>query len=124
MRRIRITIGNLKLEAELLETPTADAIYRELPLHSEARTWGEEVYFPVAVTVPREPDARDVVEPGELAYWVEGRCIAVGFGRTPISAAGEIRLAGKTNIWALALGDVKMMYGARDGDAVTVERIP
>ncbi len=123
MRKIKITAGTVSIRAELLDTPTADAIYANLPIHSEARTWGDEVYFETPVSVAREADARDVVEPGELAFWVEGDSIAIGFGRTPVSRGDEIRLAAPTNIWARALDDVKQLEAVKDGDRVMVEAI-
>ena len=123
MRKIKITAGTVSIRAELLDTPTADSIYANLPIHSEARTWGDEVYFETPVSVAREADARDVVEPGELAFWVEGDSIAIGFGRTPVSRGDEIRLAAPTNIWARALDDVKQLEAVKDGDRVTVEAI-
>jgi len=121
MRNIKLTIGSVELVAELLDTGTADAIFKQLPLRSTARTWGEEVYFPVPVDTELEADARDVVAAGELAFWVEGNCIAIGFGRTPISQGDEIRLAARTNIWARTLDDVKQLSAVKDGDVITVE---
>lgn len=121
MRRIRITVGGVELTAELLDTPTADAVYDSLPIESEARTWGEEVYFSTPVRVTREADARDVMKPGEIAFWVEGSAIAIGYGRTPVSRGDEIRLVARTNVFARALDDVRKLAAAGDGEPVRVE---
>ena len=58
MARIRFDFGALTLDAELLDTPTAQAIAAALPISSSVLTWGEEVYFDVPVKVARAGCAR------------------------------------------------------------------
>ena len=120
MARIRFDFGTLALDAELLGTPTAGLIGNALPIRAEVLIWGEEVYFEIPVAAAREADARALVEPGEIAYWPDGRCIAIGFGRTPISQGNETRLASPCNIFARALADVKTLARVKSGAQVTV----
>ena len=120
---IKIISGKICIRANLRDTTTAKAIANALPLTSKAQTWGEEVYFSVPVSAELETDAKDVVDAGELAFWTEGNCIAIGYGRTPISQGDEIRLAARTNIWADAIDDVKVLASVRAGDEITVEAI-
>ena len=123
MNRLKLTIGPVTLTAELLDTPTAKAIYAKAPFASRAQRWGEEVYFATPVSAAREKGARAVVAAGELAFWVEGDSIAIGFGRTPISRGDEIRLAAPTNIWGRAIEDVRRLAVVKDGDPIKVERM-
>ena len=116
MPRIRFDFGAFTLDAELLDTPTAHAVAKALPIKAEALTWGEEVYFDVPVRVAREKDARAIVTPGVIAYWPDGHAIAIGYGRTPISEGDET---------------VHLVYARREGafvaqyvdDATTGRRI-
>ena len=123
MRKLKMTIGGIEITAELFDTPTADAIYQNLPFSSTARTWGEEVYFDTPVTSKNEADARDVIEAGELAFWLAGNAIAIGFGPTPVSQGEEIRLASPCNVWGRAVEDVRGLMVVKDGDPITVERL-
>ena len=123
MARIRFDFGSLTLDAELLDTPTAKAVAAALPLTASAMTWGEEVYFEIPVKVAREQDARAVVTPGEVAYWPDGHCIALGFGRTPISRGDECRLASPCNIFGRIDGDVKLLAKVKAGSKITVTAV-
>ena len=123
MQKLKLAIGEITLTAELLDTPTAKALANAAPFDSSAQIWGEEVYFSTPVSVPLESDARDVVVPGELAFWIEGNSIAIGFGRTPISQGDETRLAAKTNIWGQSVEDVRQLKDVKPGDPIRVELI-
>ncbi|MFN3868607.1 MAG: cyclophilin-like family protein [Hyphomicrobiaceae bacterium] len=119
-REILIRTRAIAIRARLLDTPTADRIWHALPIYAHVRTWGREVYFTASIACGREAEVRDVVVAGELAYWPDGDAIAIGFGPTPASQGGEIRLASPCNIWAVALDDVTALGSARDGDPIAV----
>ncbi len=123
MPRIRFEFESLALEAELLDTPTAKAIAQKLPYEARAMIWGEEVYFDVPARLAREANARDVVTPGEIAYWPDGPGIAIGFGPTPISQGGECRLASPCNIFARATSDVKVLGKVRPGTRIRISLV-
>ncbi|EST28640.1 cyclophilin-like fold protein [Streptomyces roseochromogenus] len=105
------------------DTPTTQALTKALPLTSTAYTWGEEVYFDTGVAVSRETDARQVVEPGTVAFWTDGNALALPYGPTPISRGDECRLASPCNILGRLDGDARTLATVRDGDPVRVELI-
>ena len=101
MSSINLKFSSYNIVIKLRPTPTANAIKSILPCKSIIKTWGEEIYFemPIQKDLSLDNDAKDVINLGEIAYWIEGKCIAIGYGKTPISQNNEIRLAAKTNIW-------------------------
>lgn len=122
MDRLKITIGEVVLHVEALDTPTARALVGACPFDGTASTWGDEVYFRTPVSLEPEPEARDVVEPGEIAYWPDGDAIAICFGPTPIARSGESRLASPSNVWGTALDDVGALKSVKSGARVRVEQ--
>jgi hypothetical protein len=56
----------------------------------------------------------------KIAYWPEGHCIAIGFGRPPISQGEETRFASPCNIFAKALSDVKALAELKAGAGIKV----
>ena len=69
-----------------------------------------------------EDNAKDIVNLGEIAFWIEGNSIAIGFGRTPVSKSNEIRLAAIVNIWADAEypKQLKLLSKISDGHHITI----
>jgi hypothetical protein len=119
--QIRISWPSGHLTASLDDSPTSQALARALPLVSTARTWGKEVYFDVGVSVSRETDAREVVEPGTVAFWTDGDALALPYGPTPISQGDECRLASPCNVLGHIDGAPEALATVRDGDPIRVE---
>ncbi len=121
MREVVISAGSVSVRARLLDTPTAARIWDALPIHASAQTWGAEVYFQTEITSGPEPNARDLIKPGEIAFWPDGDAIAIGFGPTPISRSKcEIRFVSPCNVWAEALDDVKQFKSVHAGETISV----
>lgn len=118
--RISIEWPGGAVRATLADTPTGRALVAALPCAGVAATWGEEVYFELPVSAALEPDARQVVAPGEVCFWVEGRSLALPFGPTPISRGSEPRLVTRCNVLGRIDGDPRALAGVRDGDPVRV----
>ncbi|WHM31991.1 cyclophilin-like fold protein [Streptomyces sp. BPPL-273] len=121
--QIRISWPAGHLTATLDDTPTTQALLKALPLTASAHTWGEEVYFDTGMSVSRETGARQVVEPGTVAFWTDGDALALPYGPTPISRGDECRLASPCNVMGRLDGDPRLLATVRDGDPVRVERV-
>ncbi|MEW6105303.1 MAG: cyclophilin-like fold protein [Bacillota bacterium] len=118
-RRISISAGNIKVEAVLNATATADAIWAALPITGRANRWGSEIYFEIPVRLASE-NAKDVVEAGDLGYWPPGRAFCIFFGPTPVSRGNEIRAASPVNVFGRVEGEAKVLRSVRDGAEVVV----
>lgn len=121
-RRAFLDFGSVVLTIVLRDTPTADTIWNALPIEAEVMTWGDEVYFTTPVSAPPEPGAKTVIDAGEIAFWPDGNTIAIGFGKTPLSQADEIRLAAPCTIWADAADDVRCLTDVEAGTHVLLDR--
>tara|TARA_Y100000815_G_C13229470_1_gene457490 strand:+ start:452 stop:823 length:372 start_codon:yes stop_codon:yes gene_type:complete len=122
MHNINLKFSSYTINIKLRSNKTASAIKNILPFKSIVKTWGEEIYFeiPIEESLDLENDAKDIINVGEIAYWIEGKCIAIGYGKTPISKGNEIKLAARTNIWGDALLNIKELNKIKDGDEVVV----
>ncbi|MGD9485521.1 cyclophilin-like fold protein [Streptomyces sp. TRM70308] len=121
---IHITWPTGRVTATLDDTPTSRALLAALPLESRAATWGEEVYFDTRLSPDLERDARQVVEPGTVAFWTEGDALALPYGPTPISRGDECRLAAPCNVLGRIDGDPRALATVRPSDPVRVTPAP
>ena len=121
MARIRIAWQGGEVTAHLRDTPTAGALLAVLPCEASANTWGEEVYFELPLMAALESDARQVVDPGTVCFWVQGSSLALPFGPTPVSKGDECRLVTRCNVLGTIEGDARRLKQVRQGAAIRVE---
>ena len=119
---MKLIINSSIIELSLLNNKTANIIRNSTKFSSSINTWGDEIYFKTPINgVKLEENARDTMNFGEVAYWVEGNSIAIGFGITPASVNNEIRLVSNVNIWAkfdTKLHDINFFRSIEDGDLI------
>ena len=120
-REIKITAGQVTVNATLNGTDTADRVWDALPIEASASTWGDEIYFGIPVEGPEEPD-HEVVELGDLGYWPPGSAFCMFFGRTPMSRGDEIRPASAVNVIGRMSGDLTTLKSVPSGAQVKIER--
>ena len=121
-RKIKIISDTIEIEAGLLSSPTADAIWKSLPFTAQANIWGDEIYFTIPVQAGLDETAAEVVENGDLGYWPSGPAFCIFFGPTPISRPGEIRPASAVNIFGKIAGDTSVLKQIASGSMIEVKK--
>ena len=119
--RIRITVGEVALEAELNDTATAAKIGEALPIRTSFNTWGDEIYFSIPVDAELDDSSQEVVEIGDLGYWPPGNAFCVFFGLTPVSEPGRIMPASAVNVIGKVVGDATLFKQAMRAREVVLE---
>lgn len=122
VKPIKITLGELTLEAELNESPTAQKVWEALPIESSFSTWGDEIYFSIPVSMGLESDAQELVALGDLGYWPSGNAFCIFFGPTPMSSEGEIRPASAVNMIGRIADDAAKLKEVMSEKLIRVER--
>ena len=120
--KIKIFCQDIEAVADLEENETAKSIYERLPLDGAANRWGDEIYFVIPVVLDFEKDATDIVEEGDIAYWPEGCCFCIFFGKTPDSTETEIKASSKVNIFGKIRDDSRIFQKIKNGDLIVVEQ--
>ena len=120
-RKILIKAGDITMEGVLNDTPTASAVWENLPLTGKANTWGDEIYFAIPVKEVLDSTAKEVVEMGDLGYWPSGRAFCIFFGPTPASTGAEIRPASAVNIIGRVEGDPTVFKKVKEGARIQVD---
>lgn len=119
---IVLIVEDLRLHGFLDDSPTGQALAAALPLIGLVQRWGNEIYFPVSVTMDLDDTAQSVVQVGDLGYWPPGQAFCIFFGVTPSSVAGEIRPASAVNMVGRLTDDPHGLTVVTEGTRVRVEK--
>jgi len=117
--KVVFTAGSASFEGQLNESPAANVIGKKLPLTAEVNTWGDEIYFDIGLTCPRDGQTLKVAV-GDIGYWPQGRCLCVFFGPTPASPGPEPVPASPVVIMGKTTASVELLRSIRDGEEITV----
>src|SRR5262245_53419008 len=123
LKKIRITVGAVQLEAELKRNKTAEEVFAALPIEAPMNIWGEEFYFKVDGVRDYRETATNQVKIGDVAYWGVGQVLAIFFGRTPMSLGPDPVPADRVNVIGRILGDATMLRRAMESPTIRVERV-
>ena len=122
MKPIRIILGNLTLDAQLNDSPTAQKVWEALPIETSFSTWGDEIYFSIPVAMELESDAQELVQSGDLGYWPSGNAFCIFFGPTPMSSEGEIRPASAVNMIGRVIDDATQLKEGMSENLIRLEK--
>ena len=110
------------LDGELNDTETAKKIERALPVKSDPRFWGNEIYFEIPVNIDDNENPEMGLEVGDLAYWPDGHAFCIFFGPTPGSTGTEPRPASPVTVVGEITGDAEVLQDL-DLESVSEVRI-
>jgi hypothetical protein len=122
MKKIRITVGSVQVDAELKTTKTAQEVYAALPVEAPMNTWGEEFYFKLGGVKDYRETATNQVKVGDVAFWGAGQVLAIFFGRTPMSMGPDPVPADRVNIVGRIIGDASVLRRVMESPTIRVEQ--
>ena len=122
MPEIKIIINHQEYQAELTDSPTAQKLWDTLPMEGQANVWGEEIYFEIPVSAQQEPNAREEVDVGTIAYWPAGSAFCIFFGPTPVSQGDQPKAYSPVNILGKIEGDVSGLKTVQQGTVVLLQK--
>ena len=89
---VQVQTAQGTFEGVLNDSPIARALAQRLPITATVNRWGDEIYFDVPVKMANTEPTLEV-KVGDIAYWPEGPCLCIFFGKTPASRTDEPRPA-------------------------------
>ena len=109
------------MEFEFNNTKTAEAIKNIIPINGIVNRWGDEIYFEIPLRIKEKENTKQIMEMGDVAYWREGNCFCIFFGRTPLSKDDKPVAADLVNVFGKIKGDISILKKSEDRDEIKIE---
>ncbi len=122
-KKIRITVGQVRVDAELKNNKTANEVYAALPVEAPVNVWGEEFYFKLDGVKDHRETATNQVKVGDVAFWGAGQVLAIFFGRTPMSTGADPVPADRVNVIGRIVGDATVLSRVMGAPTIRVEQV-
>ncbi len=120
--RIKISIEDIVLDAELFDTECAKAIANMLPIETRPNEWGDEFYFEIPVKIALDETATTKVKIGDIGYWPSGSALAIFFGKTPMSSGADPVPASEVNLVGKIIGDATILKKGKGARTIRIKK--
>jgi hypothetical protein len=120
--KIKITVKDITLDAELLDTRCGKAISEVLPVETRPSEWGDEFYFEIPVKMPLDETATTAVKAGDIGFWPPGNALAIFFGPTPMSSGSDPVPASAVNLVGRIFSDVTVLKKSKGARNIRIEK--
>ncbi len=104
-------INGKAFEVELYDNRAVKDLVKSLPQKISMSRWGDEYYGTLDKKISDSGPKQDVFAVGEVALWPSGNALCVFFGPTPVSRAGEPRMASPGIPFGKIKGDAAALKG-------------
>ena len=119
--KIRIIVEDVKLDAELFDTPCAQGVAGLLPIEATPNVWGDEFYFEITLGHGLDGTATTDVEVGDIGFWPPGMALAIFFGPTPMSTGAKPVPASAVNLVGRITHDAALLKRVKDARRIGIE---
>jgi len=119
---IKITAGKITVNAELDDTPLAQAIAAKLPIETAPNEWGDEFYFGIPLRSGLDETATKKVKAGDIGFWPPGNAMAIFFGPTPMSSGADPVPASDVCLIGRITGDATDLRKAKGARKIRIEK--
>lgn len=109
------------VEFEFKDNKTADEIKKILPIKGIVNRWGDEIYFEIPLKIKEKENTKQIMEVGDVAYWREGNCFCIFFGKTPLSKDDKPVAADFVNVFGKIKGNINILKKSEDGDEIIIK---